>query len=100
MLSGDLTVLQASMLHGPTFDPFAVFDDGSGPAEASVGLGSFIAAEEHAVADRATPRLSDEVLSAKPEPSHGVIRIGFRRFVELGEISSPRQYSGQDQRRR
>ncbi len=37
MLCGDLSVLQASMLDGLAFDPFALFDDGLGPAEVGVG---------------------------------------------------------------
>ena len=37
MLCGDLAVLQAPMLDGLAFDPFALFDDGCGPAEVGVG---------------------------------------------------------------
>ena len=37
MLSGDLAVLQAPMLDSLAFDPFALFDDGFGPAEVGVG---------------------------------------------------------------
>src|SRR5690554_6364667 len=37
MLSGELAVLQAAMLDGLPFDPFALFDDGTGPAEVGVG---------------------------------------------------------------
>jgi hypothetical protein len=37
MLCGELAVLQAPMLDGLAFDPFALFDDGCGPAEVSVG---------------------------------------------------------------
>ena len=37
MLCGELAVLQAPMLDGPAFDPFALFDDGCGPAEVGVG---------------------------------------------------------------
>jgi hypothetical protein len=33
ILSGDLAVLQASMLDSLAFDPFALFDDGFGPAK-------------------------------------------------------------------
>jgi hypothetical protein len=37
MLSGDLAVLQAPMLDSLAFDPFALFDDGFGPAKIGVG---------------------------------------------------------------
>ena len=37
MLCGELAVLQAPMLDGLAFDPFALFDDGCGPAEVGVG---------------------------------------------------------------
>ena len=37
ILSGDLAVLQAPMLDSLAFDPFALFDDGFGPAEVGVG---------------------------------------------------------------
>jgi len=37
MLCGDFSVLQAPMLDGQAFDPFALFDDGCGPAEVGVG---------------------------------------------------------------
>ena len=37
ILSGDLAVLQASMLDSLAFDPFALFDDGCSPAEVGVG---------------------------------------------------------------
>src|SRR5665647_963846 len=37
MLSGDLAVLQAPMLDSLAFDPFALFEDGFGPAEVDVG---------------------------------------------------------------
>ena len=37
ILSGDLAVLQASMLDSLAFDPFALFDDGFGPAKIGVG---------------------------------------------------------------
>ena len=37
MLGGELAVLQASMFDGLAFDPFALFDDGLGPAEVGVG---------------------------------------------------------------
>jgi hypothetical protein len=37
MLSGDLVVLQAPMLDSLAFDPFALFDDGFGPAKVGVG---------------------------------------------------------------
>ncbi len=37
MLSGDLTVLQEPMLDSLAFDPFALFDDGFGPAKVGVG---------------------------------------------------------------
>ena len=37
ILSGDLAVLQAPMLNSLAFDPFALFDDGFGPAEVGVG---------------------------------------------------------------
>jgi hypothetical protein len=37
MLSGDLAVLQAPMLDGQAFDPFALFDDAPDPAEVGVG---------------------------------------------------------------
>ena len=34
---GDFAVLQVLALDGLAFDPFALFDDGFGPAEVSVG---------------------------------------------------------------
>src|SRR5690606_41219077 len=37
MLCGELAVLQAPMLDGLAFDPFALFDDGCSPAEVGVG---------------------------------------------------------------
>ena len=37
MLSGDLVMLQAPMLDSLAFDPFALFDDGFGPAKVGVG---------------------------------------------------------------
>jgi hypothetical protein len=37
MLSGDLAVLQAPMLVSLAFDPFALFDDGFGPAKVGIG---------------------------------------------------------------
>ena len=37
MLSGDLAVLQAAMFDGLSLDPFALFDDGPGPAEVGIG---------------------------------------------------------------
>ena len=37
MLCGDLAVLQAPMLESLAFDPFALFEDGFGPAEVGVG---------------------------------------------------------------
>ena len=37
MLGGELAVLQAPMFDGLSFDPFALFDDGCGPAEVGVG---------------------------------------------------------------
>ena len=37
MLCGELAVLQAPMLDGLSFDPFALFDDGCGPAGVGVG---------------------------------------------------------------
>jgi len=37
MLCGELAVLQAPMLDGLSFDPFALFDDGRGSAEVGVG---------------------------------------------------------------
>ena len=37
MLGGKLAVLQAPMLDGLSLDPFALFDDGLGPAEVGVG---------------------------------------------------------------
>lgn len=37
MLGGQLAVLQAPILHGPAFDPFALSDDGWCPAEVGVG---------------------------------------------------------------
>ena len=37
MLGGDLAVLQAPMLDGLSFDPFALLDDGCGPAEVGIG---------------------------------------------------------------
>ena len=37
MLCGELAVLQAPVVDGLPFHPFALFDDGCGPAEAGVG---------------------------------------------------------------
>ncbi len=37
ILSGELAVQQAPMFDGLPFDPFALFDDGIGPAEVGVG---------------------------------------------------------------
>ena len=37
MLGGELAVLQAPMFDGLSLDPFALFDDGWGPAEVGVG---------------------------------------------------------------
>ena len=37
MLSGQLAVLQAPMFDGLSLDPFALFEDGAGPAEVGVG---------------------------------------------------------------
>ena len=37
MLGGELAVLQAAMFDGLSLDPFALFDDGLGPAEVGVG---------------------------------------------------------------
>ncbi len=37
MLSGDVVVLQAPMVDSLAFDPFALFDDGFGPAKVGVG---------------------------------------------------------------
>src|SRR3546814_16291926 len=37
ILSGELAVQQAPMFYGLTFDPFALFADGLGPAEVGVG---------------------------------------------------------------
>ncbi len=37
MLGGELAVLQAPMFDGLSLDPFALFDDGLGPAEVGVG---------------------------------------------------------------
>ena len=37
MLGGEFAVLQAPMLDGLPFDPFALLDDGLGPAEVGVG---------------------------------------------------------------
>lgn len=37
MLGGELAVLQAAMFDGLSLDPFALFDDGFGPAEVGVG---------------------------------------------------------------
>ena len=37
ILSGELTVQQAPMFDCLPFDPFALFDDGIGPAEVGVG---------------------------------------------------------------
>ena len=44
MLSGDLAVLQAPMFDGPSFDPFALSDDGCGPSEVGVGRGHVVQA--------------------------------------------------------
>ena len=44
MLCGDLAVLQASMFDGLSLDPFALFDDGIGPAEVGVGRGDVVEA--------------------------------------------------------
>lgn len=37
MLGGDLAVLQAPKFDGLSLDPFALLDDGRGPAEVGVG---------------------------------------------------------------
>ena len=37
MLGGELAVLQAPIFDGLSFDPFALFDDGFGPARVGVG---------------------------------------------------------------
>ena len=37
MLCGELTVLQAPIFDGLSFDPFALFDDGTGSAEVGIG---------------------------------------------------------------
>lgn len=37
ILSGELAVLHAPMFDGLSFDSFALFDDGFGPAEVGVG---------------------------------------------------------------
>lgn len=37
VLGGELAVLQAPMFDGVSLDPFTLFDDGWGPAEAGVG---------------------------------------------------------------
>ncbi len=52
ILSGELAVLQAPVFDGLPFDPFALFDDGFGPAE--VGIGG-----RHATAP-ASPTLGSE----------------------------------------
>ena len=44
MLSGELAVLQAPMFDGLSLDPFALFDDGIGPAEVGVGRGDVVEA--------------------------------------------------------
>jgi len=44
MLCGELAVLQASMFDGLSLDPFALFDDGCGPAEVGVGRGDVVEA--------------------------------------------------------
>lgn len=36
MLGGELAVLQASMFDGLSFDPFALLEDGLGPAEVGI----------------------------------------------------------------
>ena len=37
MLGGEPVVLQAPMFNGPSLDPFTLFDDGTDPAEVSIG---------------------------------------------------------------
>ncbi len=44
MLCGYLAVLQAPVLDGLPFDPFALFDDGLGLAEVGVGWGRVVEA--------------------------------------------------------
>ena len=44
MLSGDIAVLQAPVVDGLSLDPFALFDDGIGPAEVGVGRGDVVEA--------------------------------------------------------
>ena len=44
MLCGELAVLPAAMLDGLSFDPFALFDDGCGPAEVGVCRGHVVEA--------------------------------------------------------
>src|SRR5665213_1689278 len=44
MLGGEVVVLQAPMLDGLPLDPFALFDDGIGPAEVGVGRGDVVEA--------------------------------------------------------
>ena len=44
MLCGDLAVLQAPMFDGLSLDPFALFDDGRGPAKVGVGGGHIVQA--------------------------------------------------------
>jgi hypothetical protein len=36
--------LQASILDGSSFDPFAIFDDSAGPAEVGIGGGDILEA--------------------------------------------------------
>ena len=38
MLGGEAVVLQAPMFNGLSLDPFALFDDGLGPAEVGIGV--------------------------------------------------------------
>ena len=48
MLGGELAVLQAPIFDSLSFDPFALFEDGGGPAE--VGIGGCHVAEALVVA--------------------------------------------------
>ena len=63
MLGGELAVKQASMVDGLLLDPFALFDDGWGPAEVGVGghvVQALVVALLIAVLDEASAALTSE----------------------------------------